>query len=286
MRQLDSDLLRTFLAVTDAGSITGGAQVVHRSQSAVSLQIGQLEDLLGKPVFARHGRGVGLTETGEALLPVTRQVVQTLDRTRAEITGGGLVGRLRIGIPEEHGAGHLPDIIGRFARSHPAAELMVRSANSAEFPAALIAGKLDIAIHEVETMTERMTLLREVPIAWVGSRSHPVAQDGTLPVALFDRACWWRDAAIRSLDKSERDYRVVLTSESAGGITAAIKAGIAVGLRDCSNLPKDLVPLATVPGLEALPPSQLVLEMAATSVSPLAEAMAETVIRSYADTML
>lgn len=284
MRQLDSDLLRSFLAVADAGSITGGAHFVHRSQSALSLQVGQLEELLGKPVFVRHGRGVGLTEAGEALLPVARQIVQTLDRTRAEIGGTGLAGRLRIGIPEEHGARHLPDIIGRFARSHPAAELMVRSANSAEFPAALAAGKLDMAIHEVETVTDTMTLLREVPLGWVGSRSHPVAQDGVLPVALFDRACWWRDAAIRSLEKCERDYRVVLTSESTGGIAAAIEAGIAVGLLDCSSLPTKLVPLTTVPGLEALPPSRLVLEMAATSVSPLAKAMAETVIRSYGDT--
>ncbi len=285
MKQLDSDLLRTFLAVTDAGSITAGAGLVHRSQSAVSLQIGQLERLLAKPVFVRHGRGVGLTEAGEALLPIARHVVQTLDRAHAEITGGGLVGRLRVGIPEEHGTSHLPEIIGRFARSHPAAELMVRSANSAEFPAALAAGKLDMAIYEVETVTEGMTVLREIPIGWVDSLMHPVARDGTLPVALFDRACWWRDAAIRSLDKSKRDYRVVLTSESAAGIAAAIEAGIAIGLLDCSDLPRDLVHLTTVPGLEPLPPSQLVLEVPPTSMSPLARAMSETVIRSYATTM-
>ncbi|APX88998.1 hypothetical protein BV394_04045 [Brevirhabdus pacifica] len=285
MRQLDSDLLRSFLAVTDAGSITGGAQTVHRSQSAVSLQVGQLEELLGKPVFVRHGRGVGLTEAGEALLPVARQVVQTLDRTRAEIGGTGLGGRLRIGIPEEQGAERLPDIIGRFARSHPAAELIVRCANSADFPAALVAGKLDMAIHEVETVKENMTLLREIPLGWVGSRAHPVAEDGTLPVALFDRACWWREAAIRSLENCERGYRVVLTSEGAGGIAAAIEAGIAVGLLDCSSLPKDLVPLTAMPGLGEIPPAQLVLEIAATSVSPLAKAMAEAVVRSYSETI-
>ena len=264
--------------------MTGGAQAIHRSQSAVSLQIRQLEDLLGKPVFARHGRGVRLAEAGETLLPVARQVVETLDRTCAEISGEGLTGRLRIGIPEEHGVGHLPEIIGRFARSHPAAELMVTSANSAEFPAALAAGKLDMAIHEVEDVAKDMTLLREVPLGWVGSRSHPVARDGTLPVALFDRACWWRDAAIRSLEGCARNYRVVLTSESAGGITAAIQAGIAIGLLDCSTLPEDLVPITTALGLEPLPPSHLVLQTAVTSASPLAEAMADTVVRSYGET--
>jgi DNA-binding transcriptional LysR family regulator len=141
-----------------------------------------------------------------------------------------------------------------------------------------------MAVHEVAAATDRMTLLREVPIGWVGSRSHPVAQDGPLPVALYDRACWWRDAALRSLENGARDYRVVLTSESSGGIIAAIRAGIAIGLLDCSDLPHDLVPLTAVAGLAPLPPSQLVLEIAADRPSPLAEAMAETVIRSYAGT--
>ncbi len=261
--------------------MTGGAQQVHRSQSAVSLQIGQLEELLGTPVFLRHGRGVHLTEAGETLLTAARQVVQILDRTRAEIGGKGLAGRLRLGIPEEHGTGHLPTIIGRFARRHPEAEVMVRSANSSAFPAALASGQLDMAIHDVETVTERMTLLRDVPLGWVGSRSHPLPPVGTVPVALFDSACWWRAAAVRSLEKCERDYRVVLTSESSGGIAAAIEAGIAIGLLDCSNLPKALVPLAPIAGLAAPSPSKLVLEMAAVPSSPLAKAMAETVIRSY-----
>ena len=61
MDQLNSDLLRTFLAVADAGSVTEGAARIHRSQSAASLQIRKLEDVLGQPIFERHGRGVVLS---------------------------------------------------------------------------------------------------------------------------------------------------------------------------------------------------------------------------------
>ena len=67
MNRLDSDLLRTFLAIMDAGSVTGGAAKIHRSQSAASVQIKQLEELLNEPVFKRHGRGVTLSPAGEVL---------------------------------------------------------------------------------------------------------------------------------------------------------------------------------------------------------------------------
>ena len=61
MENLDSDLLRTFVAVAEAGSVTEGAARIHRSQSATSLQIKRLEAILSQPVFDRHGRGVVLS---------------------------------------------------------------------------------------------------------------------------------------------------------------------------------------------------------------------------------
>lgn len=69
MENLDSDLLRTFIAVAQSGSVTDGATKIHRSQSATSLQIKRLENILGLPVFERHGRGIVLSDTGHRLLP-------------------------------------------------------------------------------------------------------------------------------------------------------------------------------------------------------------------------
>lgn len=77
--QLDSDLLRSFLAVAKAGSVSGGAARLLRTQSAVSLQVQKLEEIVAQQLFDRHGRGVSLTAHGEQLLPIARQVVETLD---------------------------------------------------------------------------------------------------------------------------------------------------------------------------------------------------------------
>ena len=282
MRHLDSGLLRTFLAVAEAGSITGGAGRVHRSQPAVSLQIGRLETVLGRPVFDRNGRGVRLTDTGERLLPVARQVVQRLDRAMAEISGSGLAGPLRIGIPDEHGKAHLSRIVAAFVHDHPNVELSVQCADSTGFPAALAERKLDLAVHEVAEVRPGMTLLREIPIGWVGAWRRPLHDEDPLPVALFDRACWWRDLALRTLETAGRPYRVVLTSESVAGVVAAVEAGIAVGVLARANLNQDPALLHDYPGLGEFPASKLVLEFASAADSPQAHAMADAIIRSYA----
>ncbi|MEJ6393123.1 LysR family transcriptional regulator [Gymnodinialimonas sp. 2305UL16-5] len=99
MDNLDSDLLRTFVAVAEAGSVTDGAARIHRSQSATSLQIKRLEAILGRTVFDRHGRGVVLSDVGRTLLPVAKDVAARLDAVRRDISQDAVSGKLRLGIP-------------------------------------------------------------------------------------------------------------------------------------------------------------------------------------------
>ena len=98
---LDSDLLRTFLAVATAGNVTRAAEKIGRTQSAVSIQIKRLEEVLGESVFARGSRGVALTAQGEALLVNAQRIVALLDETMATIRAKPLGGPVRIGLPEE-----------------------------------------------------------------------------------------------------------------------------------------------------------------------------------------
>ncbi len=282
MNKLDSNLLRTFLAVADAGTFTGGAARIHRSQSAASVQIKQLEDLLGEPVFKRHGRGVVLSRIGEVLEPVARQVIQTLDATMSEIVGGGLEGSIRIGIPDDHGKEALSKIIADFTRDHPKVDLMVHCALSTGFPAALVAGELDLAVHEVEEVGPAMALLREEQMHWVTSRAHNLLERDPIPVALFDRACWWRDVALQALEASGRAYRIIYSSESVTGVAAAIEAGIAIGVLDHSALTPDLVVLSETEGLGAMPTSKLVLDCGKSAQDPVCRTMATAIKGAFA----
>ncbi|MCF2872312.1 LysR substrate-binding domain-containing protein [Octadecabacter sp. G9-8] len=265
MDNLDSDLLRTFLAVAQAGSVTDGAARIHRSQSATSIQIKRLEAILGRPVFERHGRGVVLSDAGRTLLPVAQDVTARLDAALRDVSQRVVSGKLRIGIPDDHGRTKLAQIIAAFTRHHPKVELDVTCALSSGFPEALENGALDLAIYEVEHPKQHEEVLFEDPTCWMASAHREFATDDSLPVALFDHACWWRDVAISSLEARGRPYRIVYSSQSVSGVIAAVEAGIAVGLLGRSSLLSDLSIVGKRFGFAPTPASKLVM---AAGISP------------------
>ena len=279
MSHLNSDHLRTFLAIEKAGSMTGGAKRIGRSQSATSLQIRQLEDVVGKRLLERHGRDVVLTAAGELLRPVARHVVQSLDRTLAELRGENLSGRLRIGMPDDHGRSVLTGIVADFSSLHPNVELEVQCALGEGFEDALASGTLDLAVFDVAKPHKGQEILRESALVWRGHPDRSFDQFDPLPVALFDRSCWWRDIALSSLEASGRAFEVVFTSESSVGIRAAVESGIAVGLLSTE---KDLNGLDPVDGLNAPHPTFLVLQQRAGGVGPVCDAMCEAIRRAFA----
>ena len=258
MESLDSDLLRTFVAVAEAGSITDGAARIHRSQSATSLQVKRLEAILGQPVFERHGRGVVLSDTGRQLLPVAQDVTARLDAVLRDISQNAVSGKLRLGIPDDHGQAKLAEIIAAFTRQHPKVELEVTCALSTGFPDGLNKGMLDLAIYEVER-PKRHEVLFEDPTCWVSSTHWKVPVGESLPVALFDHACWWRDAAIASLETRGEPYRIVYSSQSVSGVIAAVEAGIAVGLLGRSSLHSGLSVIGEGLRFNSTPASKLVM---------------------------
>jgi len=259
MENLDSDLLRTFVAVAYAGSFTEGAARIYRSQSATSLQIKRLETILGQSVFERHGRGVILSDTGRRLLPVAQEVTARLDAVLRDISQEAISGKLRVGIPDDHGRAKLSEIVAAFTRHHPRVELDVTCALSVNFPEALDKGSLDIAIYEVEHPSSREEVLYEDPTCWVSSAQRTFPINERLPVALFDHACWWRDAAIASLEGRGKPYRIVYSSQSVSGVIAAVEAGVAVGLLGRSSLHSDLSVVNETFGFESTPASKLVM---------------------------
>ena len=280
--RLDSDLLRTFLEVSATGSFSKAASRIFRSQSAVSLQMKQLEGLLGEALFQRHGRGVHLTPGGERLQPVALQVVNLLDQTATEFGTARLQGSLRVGIPDEYGDGILATVIARFARDNPGVELAVRCSFSAGFPQALADDELDIAVHSLATPDSHTRVLRREKTCWVASRHHRVHLQQPVPLALFDRACWWRESALQALDTTKINYREVFSSESVTGISAAVSAGIAVALIGEESLRDDFLILTPQQGFPVMPESSLVLQIGEASQTPLTQAMCQVIENAFA----
>ena len=279
MHNLDSDLLRTFLSVAETGSITDGGLKIGRSQSAVSLQMRRLEEIVGQAVFARTGRGVSLTDAGRQLLPVATEVTARLDATLRDLKGTSLSGTLRLGIPDDHGRAKLTQIIGSFVQAHPYVNLEVTCSLSPEFPEMLSKGGLDLAVYEVEKPHAHEEVIFEDTTHWVLAKQRNLLDLDPLPVALFDRACWWRDAAITSLSATGRAFRVVYSSQSVAGVKAAVEAGVAIGLLGRSSIDASMNMLETDRGFAPTPSSKLVMGVGGTQDPPLTKTM-KSVIRS------
>lgn len=276
---LDSDLLRSFLAVAQAGSVSGGAGRLLRTQSAVSVQLQKLEEIVGQRLFDRHGRGVSLTVHGDQLLPVARRVVEMLDQTVVGMRGGETRGEIRFGIPEEYSDTLLPPTLSGFAQERPGARILLRCGSSAEFPAALARGELDLALHTPETVAATDTVVHREAAVWAGSAFHEAERRRPLPVALFDRACWWRERCLDLLRETGTDYEIVCTSESVAGIRAAISAGVAIGVLPQSAL-TDRVRRLSGAGLPHLGETPLVLSRAAGAPAALVDNLMAIIARA------
>jgi DNA-binding transcriptional LysR family regulator len=111
---LDIDQLRTFIAIAETGSFTKAADVVNKTQSAVSMQMKRLEERLDKAVFARDGRASKLTEDGERLLDYARRIVKLNVEALAAFDDDELIGRVRLGVPDDYADRYLPEIMARF----------------------------------------------------------------------------------------------------------------------------------------------------------------------------
>lgn len=279
--QLDSDLLRTFVAIAETGNFTRAAEQVSRTQSAVSMQMKRLEEIVGDALFERGSRGVWLTRKGSDLLGNARRIVLLLDEMAAQIGAPPLQGPVRIGIPEEYGFSILSRALGAFAKRHPKVEITARYASSSQQMAALAADELDLAIvFEWQDFSEGDVLMTD-PTVWTTSLLHHVHEETPLPIALYANSGWCTDFAIRSLDQGGVAYRVAFSSDTSGGLKLAVVAGLAVAPISRSNIPADCRELMPADGFGEIDASRVVLHRNPRASSEAIAGMAEAIREAF-----
>jgi DNA-binding transcriptional LysR family regulator len=278
---LDSDLLRTFVAVAETGNFTRAAAQVNRTQSAVSMQIKRLEDMVGDMLFARGSRGVGLTARGTELLSNARRIVALLDETAASMTAPPLDGPVRIGIPEEYGQAILSRALAVFSKRHPKVEITARYAHSAAQVAAIEAGELDLAIVFEWQDFSHGEVLRRDPTVWVTSDLHRLHEETPVPIAIYQNMGWCRDFAIRLLEERGLPYRVAFTSHTSSGLRLAVTSGLAIAPISRSNIPAGCRELTTADGFGDIDASNVVLHRNPHTSSEAIDSMAEAIREAF-----
>ena len=224
---LDTDQLRSFLAIVDSGSFTKAADRVHKTQSAVSMHIRRLEEQLGCALFVKQGRGARLTEEGEKLIEFARRIVQVEAGAFAALSRKGLRGAARLGIPDDYAESFLADILARFNRRHPLVEVSVVCEASTELAPQVAAGALDLALITDYEGLKGLELLREEPLVWVAAERFQVEAGTPIPLALGSTTCCWRRATEEALTTVAPGVtRARVYSKNFSAIGTVLRAGL------------------------------------------------------------
>jgi DNA-binding transcriptional LysR family regulator len=277
---LDIDQLRTFIAIAETGSFTKAAEVVNKTQSAVSMQMKRLEERLERPIFARDGRASKLTEDGSRLLDYARRLVKLNIETVAAFSDAALSGRVRLGVPDDYADRYLPEIMARFSRAYPGVELTVLCEPSVDLLERIDGNDLDLAIVTNCESKRTSEIFRRERLLWVTSNRHSTHMETPLPLALGRPTCSWRRTAIEQLDAVGRAYRLLYSSSNAGAVAAAVLAGLAVSVLPESGLRPGMRVLTSADGFPDLPSCRIGLVRNAHESSALADALAGHIISS------
>ena len=140
--------LRNFMRVARAGSVSRAAQELRLAQPALSRQIKKLEEELGVPLFARHGRGVRLSAAGSLLLEraeaITHLVHQTAEEIREDRSPES--GRITLGVPPAAGKLLIPPFVERFQKAWPKTRLHMREGVTSSLQEWLMEKRIDVAL--------------------------------------------------------------------------------------------------------------------------------------------
>lgn len=279
--RLDSELLRTFVAVADTGGFTRASDVVYRTQSAISMQIKKLEEIVDKPLFIREARGAALTTAGEALLENARRILTLLDKTEKTFNKKRVAGIVRVGIPEEYGSTILPKVLETFSEDFPDIQVSVRCEPSESFPQCIDRGALDIAVVVCDPGDERGEILFHDPTVWATSKRHLAHEKTPIPLAVFEKGCLWRDWALSEMDRMARSYRIAYSSASVAGIQAAVLSGLSVAVLGQSTLPPGTRSLKRKEGFSRLPGSNITLQQKSGPQSDAIESMSLAIVEAF-----
>jgi len=237
VRDPDSNLLRTFVTVIEAGSVSAAALKLSRTQAAVSMQLRRLEEDLEQRLLERSPRGVKLTQAGHVLLPFAQAILGSgADALRA-LSAQSIRGTVRLGLLEDIASGRLPHALRRFATAYPQVALELVIDNSASLANQLSNAELDLAIGDASYFSAAATALWRQPLHWVAARGFDLqAHAQALPIVAFGGNCLWQAQVFEALRLAARPWRVVCTSTSLAALQSAVEAGLGIAVLLKSNI--------------------------------------------------
>ena len=256
MRDLQIDWLKCFVATVDTGSLSSAAAEIHRSQSAVSMQLKKLESAIGHRLLLRDARQLALTHEGQTLLGYARRMLDLQAEAQAALREDEICGVVKLGVPDDYASKYLTPVLKRFAPRHGGVEIQLDCEQSTSLIPRVARGDLDLALVSRDH-ARRGTLLFHEPMVWVGSPQFEVWRRDPLPIAVYEEASLGRRSALNALALQGRPYKIVYNSSSLAGQIAAVESGLAVAVLTQCSAPPHLQLLGADHGLGPLEPMEV-----------------------------
>lgn len=254
---MDLQDFRTFAAAAELGSFSQAGERLFLTQPAISKRIAALEEELGVRLFDRIGRQVRLTESGQALLPRARRLLDEVTDLRRAVThlAGDVAGTLAMGTSHHIGLHRLPPVLKTFSRAYPQVRLDIQFMDSEAACREVERGGLELAVVTLPPASiPRLdrTPLWDDPLLWMVGREHPLAQVEhpslrqllAYPAVLPGPGTYTRDLLEQAVRSRGLTLQVGMTTNYLETLKMLVVTGLGWGLLPATLLDSGLVSLA------------------------------------------
>ncbi len=280
-RNLDMTALRSFVAVADAGGVTRAAGFLNLTQSAVSMQVKRLEDLLDVTLLDRSGRQVGLTAQGEQMLGYARRMLSLNDEAFLRLTTDVHEGEVVLGVPHDIVHPAIPQVLQRFAREYPKMKVTLISSFTRVLKAQFSRGECDVILTTEDDVAPGGETLAELPLVWVGAPGGVAWKTRPLKLA-YEHNCIFRQGVQAALDEAGIPWQMAVESDSTRTIEASVSADLAVHTVLAGSEAPNVERVQHGGALPDLARMKVNIYVADPVHSPTVDALADMIRRAYA----
>ena len=291
MNNLEISSLQCFVALAEYGSFTQAAAKINITQSAISQQIAKLEKQLKTQLFHR-ARSNSLTHAGEILLSYAKEILRLEQEAIDYFKEPELEGEIRFGLPEDFATVFLDKVLSDFSFSHPRISVSVECDLTLNLLNNFKKKHFDLVLVKLESKSDfpnGVEVWRE-KLVWVAAHNYNPSNNhapknientnketySSLPLVLSPQPCVYRARAIDALNKAGLNWKIVYSSPSFAGATAAVRAGMGITV-----LPLNMIP----PNLDIYRDPKLP-DLEDTHISLLCKDNAKKSVKSFADYVL
>jgi DNA-binding transcriptional LysR family regulator len=281
-KDIDTSILRAFVAVAETGSVTSAARLLNRTQAAVSQQIKRLEQHFGVELFRREHKRIFLGPDGERLLGSAQRLLSMNDATWGMMTTPSFQGEVRLGIPDDIIATYASSILRRFNAAWPQVRVTIEACSTQRLTAALDDGAIDLTLTtDLATSRPCETLFRD-QLVWVASAADTTHAQRPLPLTVGSATCCFRPCTFEALAACGIEWRSIIEVSNHEAMCAPVEAGLAVTVLLAETVPSHLVVLGAEHGLPPLPCFDINLHLPHGGGSDLAQALAAEIRADFA----